>query len=710
MRAKMLTVGLAMMIVPLVIVGIINYIQNTSIRDAAVTETKALAYTDLDHIAKSVQRMCKAQQELLEREVTSALNVARDEVKQMGGVSFSDENEVKWKAVNQYTKATSTVELPEMKIGEEWLGQTKSLDEKVPLVDKIGAMLGQTCTVFQRMNDRGDMLRVATNVEKTDGSRAIGTYIPATNPDGTPNPVLSKILHGESFVGRAYVVNKWYITAYEPIKDKSGQIVGTLYVGVPQGSAKSLRQAVMDIKVGDTGYVYVLDGKGHYVISKGGKRDGEDIIGAKDANGKLFIKEIVEKAAVLGPDDVMTTTYDWQNAGDPEPRQKVVRVTYFAPWDWVIGAGSYTSEFQKAETAIEEISSTSNWFLYGDIIISIVVCSLLWFLISTRLSSRIMQLIKQLIDGAEEVTSAANQVSRVSQSLADGSAQQAASIQETSSSMEEMASMTKQNASNSGEANTLSNEATRVADAGAESMQRMSGAIDRIKNSSDQTAKIIKTIDEIAFQTNLLALNAAVEAARAGEAGKGFAVVAEEVRTLSQRSADAARDTSEMIEESVRNAEEGVTLTQEVAEVLEQIATSNRKTNDLISEIAVASREQSDGIEQVNDAITMMDQVTQSNAASAEESAAASEELTAQAAALHDSIFELQSIITGEKFEKTITNYGNYEQTTGGSYTTTRRPAGSSKTKTTTNTTADRSFCEFDMMEAEKFDEPVGCP
>jgi methyl-accepting chemotaxis protein len=242
--------------------------------------------------------------------------------------------------------------------------------------------------------------------------------------------------------------------------------------------------------------------------------------------------------------------------------------------------------------------------------------------------------LTQVSEAVGQVTSATGEISSGAQSLAEGSNEQASSLEEVSSSLEEMSSMTKQNADNSNQAKLLATEARAAANEGDASMKRMANAIQQIKTSSDNTAKIIKSIDDIAFQTNLLALNAAVEAARAGEAGKGFAVVAEEVRNLAMRSAEAAKNTANMIEESVKNADGGVKITEEVAKSLSQIVDRTGKVGDLIAEIAAASNEQAQGIEQVNTAVAQMNTVTQQNAANSEESASAAEELSSQAAEL----------------------------------------------------------------------------
>lgn len=269
------------------------------------------------------------------------------------------------------------------------------------------------------------------------------------------------------------------------------------------------------------------------------------------------------------------------------------------------------------------------------------------FWIIRSITQTLVAIIGNLTEGSKQVASASGQVSSASQSLAQGAAEQAAGFEETSASLEEMSAMIMQNADNAQQADTLAGEASKATNSGKEAMANMSQAIDDIQRSSDETAKIIKVIDEIAFQTNLLALNAAVEAARAGEAGKGFAVVAEEVRNLAMRSAEAAKNTSTMIEESVKNSKNGVDIAAEVGKVLEEIVTGIGKTSDLVSEIAAASQEQSQGIDQVNTAMTQMDKITQQNAANAEESASASGELSAQAEQMNESVSDLAVLLGG---------------------------------------------------------------
>jgi len=303
------------------------------------------------------------------------------------------------------------------------------------------------------------------------------------------------------------------------------------------------------------------------------------------------------------------------------------------------------TEVNEASTAVASAVRDTNVGILAVLAAGLGVGLALGFFI-TRSTDRVLRGVSASLDeGANQIASAAGQVSSASQSLAEGASEQASSLEETTSSLEEMASMTRRNAENARQANDLAKQARTAADKGVGNMQTMAAAMHAIKVSSDDIAKIIKTIDEIAFQTNILALNAAVEAARAGEAGMGFAVVADEVRNLAQRCAQAAKETASKIEGAIVKTAQGVDISSQVAATLNEIVTKVRQVDDLVSEVAGASREQTEGITQINSAVAQMDQVTQSNAANAEESAAAAEELNGQAEIMKESVAELLQLV-----------------------------------------------------------------
>jgi methyl-accepting chemotaxis protein len=303
------------------------------------------------------------------------------------------------------------------------------------------------------------------------------------------------------------------------------------------------------------------------------------------------------------------------------------------------------SEFESVKSSTQSIVSSSNVMIVGALAFGIVIGALLAFFITRSITRPIHVVISGLADGAMQVSNAAGEISASSGVLAEGSSEQAAAVEETSSSLEEMASMTRQNAENATHASRLINEANQIVSEANESFAQLTRSMSEISNASEETQKIIKTIDEIAFQTNLLALNAAVEAARAGEAGAGFAVVADEVRNLAMRAADASRNTAGLIEGTVKRVKEGSGLLARTDDEFKRVASSVRKSSELLNEIALASQEQAQGIEQINRAVAEMDKVIQRNAATAEESASASEVMNSQAEHMKGYVEELIAMV-----------------------------------------------------------------
>ena len=297
--------------------------------------------------------------------------------------------------------------------------------------------------------------------------------------------------------------------------------------------------------------------------------------------------------------------------------------------------------------ATQRRSAVVNTAVLATTISAVVAAMGLGLWMTRSLSRLLIRISTQLHDGAREVNAAAAQVAAAAQQLAEGASEQASSLEESSSALEQMAAMTRTNAGNAKEASGLAEQTRSAAGQGDQTAQRLSAAMTAINESSQKISKVIKAIEEIAFQTNLLALNAAVEAARAGEHGKGFAVVAEEVRNLAQRAAQATRETTTLIEDSVSRAREGSGVATEVGQALTAIFGNAAKTTELIDGISRSSQEQAQGVDQINTAVSQMDRVTQQNAAGAEESASAAEELSAQAQTIQGMVAELVLLVQG---------------------------------------------------------------
>lgn len=290
-------------------------------------------------------------------------------------------------------------------------------------------------------------------------------------------------------------------------------------------------------------------------------------------------------------------------------------------------------------------------FVYGSLV-AVLVITLTAAAVSRSIPRPFAKIITTLGSAADSNVSKSDQVAAAIKSLADGTRQQAASLEETAAALTELSSTTQRNADNASGAKKAASQTSTAADRGASQMEAMQTAMNAIQVASQDVTKILKTIDEIAFQTNLLALNAAVEAARAGEAGAGFAVVADEVRALAQRSAVAAKETSQKVAESVAKSKQGVESSREVAQTFFAIQEQVRQLDQLVADIAGASKEQSVAITQVVSAVNHIDKVTQSNAASADDCAAAATEMNSQAGSIHQAVIDLRGLVGGKSFAK----------------------------------------------------------
>ncbi len=610
--------------------------QSGQFADDAKADVQDLVDHSVEQTADGVHDVVSTQGESVAAKVDSDLQVAGYVLEQAGGLSLGSatRNTVTWDAKNQVTSQVTPVALPRVQVGDTWLGQNADVNTPTPVIDQIQSLVGGTATIFQRMNDAGDMLRVATNVVSATGSRAIGTYIPAIGANNAPSPVISAVLSGQTYRGTAYVVDSWYVTAYEPLFDDAGQVIGVLYVGVKQESMPTLRESVQNTAVGENGGVTIMgatgDRAGQVLISPDGATDGENLLETTDADGKAYVQEIVTKALELGDGEQATVTYDDATTGG-----HTVQVAYYAPWDWVMAVDAQDSDFAGPVNGLDEgRSAMFTALVVAALLVLVAGFTLAWWL-GRRLTAPLDSLRQRMIeiaDGGGDLTqrvddsskdevgelanafnrfvdkvagtirdigsaagslaASASGVARVADGLSDRAsrsrdqarhAHQAAA--DISSGVSSAAAGAEQMGSAIREIARSASDASHVGQGAVELAGNTETAIAALGTSSREISEVVKVISAVAEQTNLLALNATIEAARAGEAGKGFAVVATEVKELAQESSRASEEIHQRVQSIQADTSAAVTSISQIVSVI-------REMNDHQTTIASAVEEQ----------------------------------------------------------------------------------------------------------------------
>jgi len=639
LKWQLIGMCISLVSIPVIILGVLSY-------HTSKQEVYSLIEGKLREQVLMVSSHLKTAIDLTQERVNYNIKVAHELFYASGPAILNEQERVSWKIIHPTTNEETIIPIPTMETGG---ARVTDMYNTHKIVDHIQAQVGGTATIFQTIPQ--GLLRISTNVRRDDGSRAVGTYIPSDSP------VYQTVMSGETFYGRAFVLNTWYQTAYEPIRDPQGAMIGALYVGQPEAS-KAILDALSNIVVGKTGYIAILNMQGEYVLSKNREQDGKNIQDAQDANGRFFIQEWIQNSLTLQPQEVVIDYYPWLNPGERQARMKIIAYTYFADWKWLIASTAYVDDFLDSLTRIRNIT-------IGVSLAAIVLGAFAAYLFAANIAAHFKRLmigmekvahgdlavmltatrrdevgvlthglqemittlrgiVARIKEGAEKVTSGSQELRARSHDIAHGAHEQSSAATQAASFMEQMVANIRHNAEHAHQTEELSLQVTSDAQ---ESGQAVLEVLNAVRKITKETAGI----KEIARQTRMLSLNATIEAVRAGDLGAGFGVVAEEVRALAERSQGTAATISEL-------ADVIVALAEDAGDRLLGLIPRIQETSELILSISQASTQQQEQAVQVNTALHQLDEVIHENSMMAEALTHLAEELAEQADQLQHSV------------------------------------------------------------------------
>ena len=598
LKTRIIAMGLIASLIPVTVMIAMTTVQKIRLERKMNDQVNDQICGGLTKTAIDMLSICKSHEESARRMVHNNVNVAQSILSHKGKLSFSSDT-INWVATDQNSKLSENVKLPKMTVGGTWFGQNRNKNVQVPIVDEVAKLVGGTCTIFQKMNSQGDMIRIATNVIGQDGNRAVGTYIPYRNSDGTVSKIISTVMNGRDYIGRAYVVDKWCITAYKPLRDSTGNLIGMIYVGVSQDSVTaSLRKALLSTKVGNSGYVFVLGGsgrhRGRYIISKNGEQDGENVWNAKDADGKYFARSMIRSAMQSDNGKISIQKYQWGRSRRSHPETKVAAITCFKPWDWVIGVSTYEKDFEGARMRVGSAMNELQWLMILAGLVSLIIAVALAIRLGRGITGPIDNVTAMLediaegegdltkrlrVEGKDEIAQLSarfntfvGKVHDIVSQVAKAANLVTNSAQGVSATAEEVGCTSQSISETMGMVAVGSRDQSTTIRSSADAMERLNGAISEVAEGAQSQAITVEQTVALIQQIN--------------EAIDQVAVRAQKAAANGQEVANVAIAGGEQVQEAVGSINRIMVATERVADIVRQLGENSNQIGMIVETIS----------------------------------------------------------------------------------------------------------------------------